>query len=94
MVFNVFKATVSFLWPWNEKMDAESCREKDSQTKLQTNCCVPYTQSSPNSIKHVTLLLYLHLVFFPPLPLFVHCDSKVWKGGEQNSVCVCEGGEV
>lgn len=73
-------------------MDAKRQRDK----KLQTNRCDSYTQSSPNSIKHVTLLrslsLYVYLVF--SLPSVVDRDSKVWKGGEQNCVCVCEGGEV
>lgn len=73
-------------------MDAESCGEKDSQTKLQTNCCDSYTQSSPNSIKNVTLLLSLSVpptsCLYSPLLLDIHHHSKVWKGGEQNSVCV------
>lgn len=73
--------------------------ERKSQMQLWTDRCDSCSQSSPNSIKHVTLLLSLctstqFSLSPPPPPSVVHHDSKVWKGGEQSGVYVCEGGEV
>lgn len=77
-------------------MDGERQTDKHSRpTAVSLIHKVPETLLNMSRRYYLSLSLCVYLdlpLFF--LPSLTDRDSNVWKGGEQNCVFVCEGGEV